>query len=129
MKGVAGGPASGGTGGMAVAYWAVLASLLLGAAGQMFFRAGVRGAAPTLTGILQATLRPSILAGVACYGLSTLFWLQALSRLPLGLAYPLLGANFLLVPLAAHFLLGEPLTGGMLAGGLLIMLGVAVLGR
>ncbi len=120
---------AGGVIGGASAYWAAAVSVLLGAAGQVLFRAGARGAAPTLAGILQAAATPSVLLGIACYGLSTLFWLQALSRLPLGLAYPLLSANFILVPLAARFLLGEPLTAGMLAGGLLIITGVAVVSR
>lgn len=107
-------------------YGAALASVLLGTAGQVLFRAGMRTAKPTLGSQLVAMFSPLVMAGLLCYAVSTVFWLQCLSRLPLGLAYPLLGLNFLLVPASAAVILGEPLTLTRLAGGLLILAGICL---
>ncbi len=104
---------------------AVIASLLLGSAGQVLFKVGMRGA----PGVWSGLLSPPVLAGLTCYALSTLFWLQALARVPLALAYPLLSLNFVTVPLLAHFLLREPLSPGQVAGSALIIAGVWALSR
>lgn len=110
---------------MAVATLAlVLASVALGTAGQVLFKLGVRA-----TPLPAALASPFVLAGLAAYALSTLLWLQALARLPLSLAYPFLSLNFLLVPLAAHFLLREPLSPPQLAGCLLVVAGLLALTR
>lgn len=68
-------------------------------------------------------------AGMACYGASVFFWLAALGRLPLNLAYPLLSLSYPLVYLGAVLLpfFNETVNVQRLAGIGLIMLGVALL--
>ncbi len=104
---------------------ALLASVALGALGQVLFKLGVRGGAPLPTALAS----PFVVLGALAYAASTLFWLQALSRLPLSVAYPFLSLNFVLVPLAGHLLFREPLSAPQLAGCLLIAAGVAFLYR
>nr|WP_279432878.1 4-amino-4-deoxy-L-arabinose-phosphoundecaprenol flippase subunit ArnF [Pseudomonas aeruginosa] len=62
-------------------------------------------------------------------GLGLLCWLLLLQRVEVGSAYPMLALNFVLVTLAARFVFDEPVDRRHLAGLLLIVAGVALLGR
>ena len=76
---------------------------------------------------LQVALSPFIWGGLALYGVATVLWLFALSRLPLSVAYPIQALAYVLGMIAAERFLGEkvPLWGWL--GGLLIFLGVALI--
>lgn len=100
-------------------------SLLLGVTGQVLFKLGMSRGAP----YLQAITSAPVLLGLLAYGVSTLFWLRALARLPLAAAYPYLSLSFILVPLAGHLILREPVTPWQVAGSALIVLGVLTLAR
>ncbi len=105
-------------------YPVILASVLLGSTGQVLFKVGLRH------GFLwQSLVSAPILLGFASYAASSLLWLYALARLPLGLAYPFLSLNFILVLLASHWVLREPLTRGQILGTALIIGGVALIAR
>jgi len=67
-----------------------------------------------------------LLAALILYGAATLLWVMVLRTTPLTLAYPLFALSFLLVPLLAWLLLGEPLRPATFYGGLLILAGVVV---
>lgn len=67
-----------------------------------------------------------LLAALVLYGITTLGWVWVLRHAPLHLAYPFMGLAFLIVPLLAWIFLGEPLHWRTLAGGGLIMAGVAL---
>jgi len=67
-----------------------------------------------------------LIASLVLYGLTTLGWVWILRNVPLHLAYPFMGLAFLIVPTLAWMFLGEPLHWRTLAGGLLIMAGVAL---
>nr|WP_255527416.1 MULTISPECIES: EamA family transporter [unclassified Luteimonas] len=69
-----------------------------------------------------------LVAALAIYGLATVTWLVVLSRVPLSFAFPFYGLSFLLVPVAAAIFLGEPLRWQTLAGGLVILMGIALTG-
>ncbi len=60
------------------------------------------------------------------YGISTVLWIAVLREVPLRLAYPFVGSAFFVVPLLAHFFLGEPLHWQSMAGAALIALGICV---
>ncbi len=65
-------------------------------------------------------------AALALYGIMTLLWIWILRHAPLHIAYPFMGLAFLVVPVLAWALLGEPLTWHTLVGGTLILAGVAL---
>ncbi len=65
--------------------------------------------------------------GLACYGVSLLLWLGALSRLPVSVAYPMLSVGYVVNAAAAAFLFGEALTMQKITGIALISVGVVVL--
>jgi len=66
---------------------------------------------------------------LALYGGATLLWVAALRHAPLGRVYPLMALSFVLVPLAAMFVLREQLSPQYWAGVALIVAGLAVIGR
>lgn len=67
-----------------------------------------------------------LIFGVALLGAATLLWVWILRSLPLNIAYPFMALAFLFVPVLSHYALGEPLGWKSLAGGLLIVAGVAL---
>ena len=67
-----------------------------------------------------------LIGSLALYGITTLAWVWILRHAPLHLAYPFMGLAFLIVPTLAWAFLGEPLHWRTLAGGTLIMAGVAL---
>ena len=107
----------------------ILSSVALNASAQVLLRWGAR--VPQAEGgpaaLALFVLRPGILAGLACYGLSLLIWLRVLREVDVSFAYPFLGLGFVLVALAGTFLLGEPMPPARMAGTALIVAGVVVL--
>lgn len=73
-------------------------------------------------------LSPWLLLAIACLGGGLLLWLLLLQRLDVGLAYPMLSLNFVLVTLAARALFREPIDARHWCGVALIVAGVALLG-
>jgi undecaprenyl phosphate-alpha-L-ara4N flippase subunit ArnF len=67
-----------------------------------------------------------LVAGLACYGLSMLSWMFALTKYELSFAYPFLGITYILVYLGAVFwpLIGEQLSWQRSTGIALILTGV-----
>ena len=99
------------------------ATLLLLSLGQILFKLASKGIS---FGDPRSLLSPSLLSGLFVYGLATIMWILVLKRLPLSLAFPFYGLTFLLVPLLAHFLIGEKIGYQTLLGGGIIMFGVFV---
>lgn len=64
-----------------------------------------------------------------CLGSAMLLWLSVLQRVPVGVAYPMLSLNFILVTLAARWLWRETITTRQWLGIALIVLGVICVGR
>jgi drug/metabolite transporter (DMT)-like permease len=93
--------------------------------GQLLFKKAAT-ALPSAFSIPAIFLNGWLIASLILYGLTTLGWVWILRHAPLHLAYPFMGLAFLIVPMLAWFFLGEPLHWRTLAGGLLIMAGVAL---
>jgi drug/metabolite transporter (DMT)-like permease len=92
--------------------------------GQLLFKQAASSLASFAPGDL---LRNGwFLASIVLYGATTLGWVWILRHAPLHLAYPFMGLAFVIVPTLAWFFLGEPLHWRTLAGGALIMAGVAL---
>ena len=108
----------------------VLASVVLGAGAQMFLKAGMLVLAETGDRSLHS-LAPVISwlgVGVVCYATSMVFWLLALSRYELSVAYPVLGLSYPLVFLGAVFcpFFGEEMSISRVTGIGLILVGVTL---
>ena len=93
--------------------------------GQLLFKKAATAMPADLT--LSSVLHNGwLLASLALYGVTTLAWVWILRSVPLHLAYPFMGLAFLIVPCLAWLFLGEPKHWRTLAGGALIMAGVAL---
>jgi multidrug transporter EmrE-like cation transporter len=109
----------------------------LNAAAQLLLKGATRIAGPLVsdagriewpnTTTLLQTL--PLWGGLACYGVSLVLWLGALSRLPVSVAYPMLSVGYVVNAAAAALLYGETLTMQKLIGIALISVGVVVLSR
>jgi drug/metabolite transporter (DMT)-like permease len=110
--------------------WLLLTLLcvVLIAAGQMLFK--IAAAQWRIDGWSWATVRgflsPTMILALMLYGLTTILWVFVLRSVPLSAAYPIYALVFVLVPVAAHFLLGEALSWNTVIGGAIIMLGVVI---
>ena len=100
-------------------------AVVLGTAAQLFLKAGTN-ATPVGLGL---ALEPRILAGVACYSVSLVVWILALSKTPVSIAYPMVSLGFALNAVLAWWLLGESLAAMKLVGIGFIIVGVILVAR
>jgi len=106
--------------------WTLAALTVCGlAAGQLLFKLAATQSVAGLS-VAGIALGGHLLAGLAVYAVATALWLLLLRDTPLTLAYPVVALAYIVVPPLAYWVLGEPLRWQTLAGGLLIVVGVAV---
>jgi len=109
----------------AASFGLVLVGVLLNAAAQLLLKAGTNAMplGPRLA------LEPHILGGLACYAVSVVVWVIALSRVPVSIAYPMLSIGYIVNAVAAWYLFGETLSTMKLAGIGVIVAGVFMVAR
>ena len=103
----------------------IAVAVVLGTVAQLFLKAGTN-VAPVGFGL---ALEPRILAGVACYAVSLIVWILALSKTPVSVAYPMVSLGFALNAVLAWWLLGESLGALKLTGIGFIIVGVVLVAR
>ena len=114
----------------------ILTGVLLNAAAQLLLKAGTnaighfefqwRNVGPVGW---QVATEPHILGGLACYAVSVVVWIMALSRVPVSMAYPMLSIGYVVNAVAAYWLLGESLPAVRVAGIFVVILGVFLIAR
>ena len=107
----------------ALTYAAVLVNVLLLVAGQVLWKQALLRNGGFDAGLAA---QPGVWAGLGAYGVATVLWLYALSRLPLAVAYPLQALAYALGVFAARWIFHEPVPTLRWAGVALIILGVAL---
>jgi len=121
----------------AITWLLLLAGVALNAAAQLLLKAATRSSGVLVadTGsiswaaALQLLQAMPLWLGLACYGVSVVLWLGALSRVSVSIAYPMLSIGYVINAFAAAILFSEALSVTKLAGIGLIVLGVLVLAR
>ena len=120
----------------AVAFSLVLTGVLLNAAAQLLLKAGTNRIgefAFSLDNVvpngLKVAASPFVIGGLACYVVSVVVWILALSRVPVSIAYPMLSIGYIVNAGAAWFLFGESLTAQKLVGIGFIIVGVWLVAR
>lgn len=114
----------------------ILTGVTLNAAAQLLLKAGAR----TLPGmplqisnaglvLERALMSGPILAGLACYVVSVAFWILALTRVDVSVAYPMLSIGYVINAVGAAVLFAEQLTAPRLAGIGIIVLGCWLVAR
>lgn len=120
----------------ALSFALVLTGVLLNAGAQLLLKAGTNavghfeftGANLVPVGWRLAT-EPHIVGGIACYVISVVVWILALSRTEVSIAYPMLSIGYVVNALAAWWLFGEAVTPARLLGIGVIILGVFIVAR
>ena len=114
----------------------VLAGVLLNATAQLLLKAGTNRVgefAFSLANLVpvgsRLALSPFVAGGLACYGVSVVVWILALSRVPVSVAYPMLSIGYVVNALAAWWLFGESLGAQKLVGIAFIVAGVFLVAR
>ena len=122
---------------MSLVTWVlVISGVLLNAAAQLLLKAATRATGQiTLSWPGVAAAAPQLLShygawgGIACYALSVVIWILALSRAPVSVIYPLLSIGYIVNAIGAALLFGESLESSKLIGIAVIVLGVYLLTR
>lgn len=114
----------------------VLTGVLLNAAAQLLLKAGAgrvghfefawSNAGPVGW---QLATEPAILGGLACYVVSVVVWIMALSRVEVSIAYPMLSIGYVVNAVAAWYLFGEAVSPLRLTGIGIIIVGVYIVAR
>ena len=115
----------------------LLGGVLLNASAQLLLKAATRHSGELIAdsgqiswvSVMQLLGAVPLWFGMACYVISLVVWLGALSRVPVSLAYPMLSIGYVVNAFAAAVLFGEALSVPKLAGIALICAGVFTLAR
>ncbi len=114
-----------------IAFALVLTGVLLNAAAQLLLKAGTTAVGHfefhvdnILPVGLKLAFEPHILGGMACYAVSLVVWIMALSRAPVSVAYPMLSIGYVINAFVAYYWFGEALASQKLLGIGLIVIGV-----
>ena len=106
----------------------ILAGIICASLGQVFWKMGMNAVGAidsfSLPTILSMFSSPLVILGLCMYGLSTVFWLVALSQKDLSYVYPFIALTFIIVLLLSKFLLHENVGAYRIAGTLIIIAGL-----
>jgi multidrug transporter EmrE-like cation transporter len=78
--------------------------------------------------IVRAVKEPRIWLGLALFGISSLFWLVVLSRVPLSVAYPFVGISYVVIVLISRYVLDEHVPALRWLGVLVVAAGITIIG-
>ncbi len=111
-----------------------LVAIMLLSAGQTALKFGLNAIdgvslSNGITSFLKIFQTPWIIVGFACYGLSSILWLDVLSKLDFSLAFPLVGLTYVFTLLIGRFFFGEVFGWERIVGVMLILGGVFFLVR
>ena len=119
-----------------VSFALVLTGVLLNAAAQLLLKAGTNRIgefAFSLDNVLpiggKVAQSPFIWGGLACYGVSVVVWILALSRVPVSVAYPMLSIGYVVNAVIAYYWFGEPLAMQKMLGIGFIVIGVVLVAK
>ena len=119
-----------------ISFSLVLTGVLLNAAAQLLLKAGTNAVGhfefhlDNLVPVgLRLALEPHILGGMACYAISVVVWILALSRVPVSIAYPMLSIGYVINAFVAWQWFGEALAAQKLLGIGFIVVGVFLVAR
>lgn len=107
----------------------LLGACLLTCMGQVAQKFAVESWREPHPGLVHKLRSPWLWAALLCLGLGLLVWLLVLQRLEVGVAYPMLSLNFVLITLVARYLFKEPVDKRHWLGVALVIAGVILLGR
>ncbi|WDH32346.1 4-amino-4-deoxy-L-arabinose-phosphoundecaprenol flippase subunit ArnE [Pseudomonas chlororaphis] len=105
----------------------LLAACLLTCLGQIAQKFAVESWRGQPSGALDKLRSPWLWLALASLGLGLLVWLLVLQRVEVGIAYPMLSLNFVLITLIARFVFHETIDRRHWLGVALVLAGVLLL--
>lgn len=108
----------------------ILISITLSAIAQIAMKYGVSrpeiqvNLASPFVALSHIATNGYVITGLALYGSSVVFWLFALAKLDVSVAYPFVGIGFLLTMIFGAIVLGEPVGFLRIVGTMLVITGV-----
>ncbi|SBT07402.1 Small multidrug resistance protein [Candidatus Accumulibacter aalborgensis] len=116
-----------------IAFTLILTGVLLNAAAQLLLKAGTNAIGHfdfQLGNVIPIGMKiagqPFIIGGMACYAVSVLIWIMALSRVPVSIAYPMLSIGYVVNAFVAYYWFGEPLMVQKMVGIGVIIVGLVL---
>ena len=111
-----------------------LVAIMLLSAGQTSLKFGLNAIdgvslSQGLAGFFKLFQTPWIIVGFACYGLSSILWLDVLSKLDFSLAFPMVGLTYVFTLLIGRFFFGETVGWERMLGVGFIVFGIFFLIR
>ena len=117
-----------------VSFALIIFGVVLNAAAQLLLKAGTNvvghfefQSQNIIPVGMQLAFQPYIMGGMACYAISLVIWIMALSRVPVSIAYPMLSIGYLINALVAWQWLGEAISAQKLLGISFIIIGVVLI--
>ena len=117
-----------------VSFSLIIVGVILNALAQLLLKAGTNAvghfefqSGNIIPVGLQLAFQPYIVGGMACYAISLVVWIMALSRVPVSIAYPMLSIGYVINALIAWQWLGEGISAQKLLGIGFIILGVVLI--
>ena len=117
-----------------VNYLLLVISISLAITGQLLMKQGMMifGKFPVkelMTRLIPMLFQPYVLAGLLCFGVSSVFWLVILSRIDLSYAYPMVSIGYIAVVLFSYFVFKENVSLIRWMGVITICAGVFLISR
>jgi drug/metabolite transporter (DMT)-like permease len=104
----------------------ILSTVFLLSVGQILFKLASADIILSYPEMLRSFINFKLMFALSIYAIATLLWIVALKELPLRVAYSFVGMTFFIVPILAHFVLGETLSWNTYVGAGIIAVGVIV---
>lgn len=121
---------------MNIAIVYILISVAAGGIGQIILKKGMTNMGPLTLSFAEfgailwrIITNPYVVIGLGIYGLSTILWLVALSRVDLSFIYPFASLGYVIMLFASWQLFHEQITIMRLVGCAVVILGVVLISR
>jgi drug/metabolite transporter (DMT)-like permease len=120
--------------GMSKPFFIIITAICFSVSGELMLKSGMNAVGilsftnlwPTLCRIFT---HPRILIGFGLFGIGAVFWLAAISRVPLSWAYPMLSIGYILILLFSAIILREHVTPLRWLGAVIICVGIVLVFR
>ena len=110
-----------------------LLAIMLLSAGQTSIKTGLNDiggvSLANVASFFKLFQTPWVIVGFACYGLSSVLWLDVLSKLDFSLAFPMVALTYIFTLLIGHFFFQETIGLDRILGVSLIIFGVFFLAK
>ncbi|MDQ3954988.1 MAG: EamA family transporter [Actinomycetota bacterium] len=108
--------------------FAIAGQLTLKSAMEQIGRIGAQEVSAPADTIGRAVKEPRLWAGLFLFGVSAVFWLVVLSRVPLSVAYPIVGVSYILIVAFSKLVLHEHVPTIRWIGAAVVALGIGIIG-